>query len=349
MKQDIARTARRTLNTAPLRHGHILAVALAGIVATTSGCAHFERPLYPPGPVVEGHFDCRSDNLKGAEAEAYKEAESISAAVGELTKTRNAYGAFLRCREDVQLVTGAGVVGLTGGALGLAAAGIKPVTAAALGAAAGTGLGINYVLYNKEKTKAYATAVTQLQCAIEKGKAAERWIGDDLADRHGALVDVLREAVPSRTECKGNRQWAAIWARQALLQSRIAGSGTKISKSLTQSVVKELLAVGRLIDAQAFAAAQGGVPDGERIKAAVESVALPIPAGAPANELMGTGDGETDKSASAANACAATAEALQAASAALDTIEAEIKRLLEADYGISACLGQTSAGDEKAG
>jgi hypothetical protein len=280
---------------------------------------------------------------------ASDDASTITAAIESVTATRDGYAAFLRCREYQQLATGITLVGLTGGALGLAAAGIHEVTAAALGAAAGTGVGLNYVVYNKHKTMAYANAVAQLQCVIEKGENADNFSSDGitkLAEQLQTRGKELSDMIPS--QCAADPLWQGVVVRKSILQGKLTSKRAMWNET---TEVTRILAVRRLIDVRAFAAAQEGVPDGNRIKSALEAVAVPIPE----FETTDTAARTTDAAAKTILAlaaelakareekkqkspCDSRPEVVQAANTVIDAIEKAVDAIEIPDFAYEACL-----------
>jgi len=104
------------------------------------------------------------------------------------------FGGFLECREAEQIAFGTSIAALAAGAAGVAGAGVSTVAATSLAGAAGAGLGLDYILYNKAKTKAYADAVAQLQCVIAASaplkdlpQQVKEFLNDDYSERLSAL------------------------------------------------------------------------------------------------------------------------------------------------------------------
>ena len=163
---------------------HRVLLSLPALVIT--GCVG----LYPPSlgtlDFNKYRYTCLGQTSAGGkkiedtlQAECAVPSADIGSAIKCPKDTRDVFGGFLECREDEQLAFGTSIATLAAGAAGVAAAGISTIAAISLGGASGAGLGLDYILYNKPKTKAYADAVAQLQCVIG--------VSAPLKDRAGAV------------------------------------------------------------------------------------------------------------------------------------------------------------------
>jgi hypothetical protein len=338
-----------------------------------TGCAELQLSLYPEGAVISQVRCGKSPNnfdkdLTDEKTTAKDGNELLESAIKKAEDSRTSYGHFLYCGEKRQLTVGTLAVGLTGGALGLASAGTHTLTAAALGAGAGTLLGVDMFLFNRDKTKAYATAMSQLQCVIEKGHEVSEspefsyaaGEGSAFAVRLGAIEKELNRLGP-QGDCAADPTWAAIVARRSLDLAAATALRDEAARRPAK-VAYEVLRARRVVDVQAFASSQASVPDGAALKSAIESVGIAMPTikkestdGGDGDGTVGTNavdvlpDAKTKKIGDRPRCQAADKDTLKAASDALDVIEQALVALKLPDSGIAACLGQetVSVSNEK--
>jgi len=178
---------------------------------------------------------------------------------------RDIYGGFLLCREREQIAYGLGIAGLAAGAAGVAAAGISAVAAASLGATAGAGLGFDYLIYSKDKTKAYADATTQLQCII--GQTAPL-IKIDLE-----APDLTDDILANPPRCAGDKSDIyLVRAQYKVLQNRALHFENQYDR-----LGLDIISTVQTIGVRTFTASQSGVPDADQIQKAAQSVTSLMP------------------------------------------------------------------------
>lgn len=274
--------------------------AAAMIAVFFSGCTVMEA--YPPGPVTQNFQSwcvypqsrpstCPSTNHKVPDPPGFT--RTLDNSIFCAQDTRDLYGEFLRCRENAQVAAGSAIAALAAAAAGVAAGGASAVAAASLGATAGAGLGLDYILYNKDKTKAYADATARLQCVI----------GESEPLRDAQLPNVSLESYPpasavSPPDPLTQKPYDKIKSDLAELKGCEDKPGAPDPGVINLAAAKYQLAVkregalkGRIdnqipgeifqtvsaIDTSAFTHSQRGVPDADQIKKAGQSVTTFIP------------------------------------------------------------------------
>ncbi len=230
-----------------------------------TGCSLFR--LYPPGPVTKT-FQCPS--IIPDYVAPTCTSQTIPAAIKCAEDTRNLFAQFLYCREQRQLGVGVAIAVLAAAAASVAAAGESAVAATALGGTAGSGLALTYVTQNKEKTKAYADAMTQLQCTISESTPLQDLLVElKNIDSKYICLDIERNSKASKTEKEETSQ---IWTKYKLAKERENVVQIRLSQ-----LGQDIFSTVQTIDVRAFAASQKGIPDADQIQKAVQSVSGSIP------------------------------------------------------------------------
>ncbi len=241
-------------------------------VLPISGCTMME--LYPPGPATSGfvHSDCLGPQIKPTDCKDLStfgdpsiqvDDGTIKQAVECTTETRNNFGEFLDCREKKQLLAGFGIVALAAAASGLATAGASDVAAVSLATASTGGLGLEFALYNKPKTKAYSDATVQLQCVAGESAPLENTLAKLTAVP--PVDPVLLACLQSDSDLSGD-------GSLAVAQYTIAKQRADFAQERLQALPIDIVATVQNIDIRAFTAAQSGVPDADQIQKGVTVV-----------------------------------------------------------------------------
>ena len=194
----------------------------------------------------------------------------IGTAVACATSTRDLYADFLLCRENLQLTAGASIVSLASAAAAVATAG-SSVAAVSLGAPAGGFLGLDYAMYNKAKTKAYADATVQLQCVIRQSESLP-----------AAWKDIEGKFLAYDTAAKALELCSPAPGQQAQFdllsaQHKVAVKQEGWTRTQLERLGPEIAATVQTIDVTAFAASQSGVPDAAQIEKGVQAVSVSMP------------------------------------------------------------------------
>jgi hypothetical protein len=238
---------------------------------------------------------------------------------------RDIYGGFLLCRERDQIAYGLGIAGLAAGAAGVAAAGISAVAAASLGATAGAGLGFDYLIYSKDKTKAYADATTQLQCIVGQAAPLMRIHLED-----SDLPDGLLANPPA---CIGNKSDVYLArAQYAILQSR-----SRYFKDRFDLAGLDILSTVQTIGVRTFTASQSGVPDADQIQKAAQSVTSLMPK-APSAPSAAKGPSGAAKGPSAAIALPSCSDLLTGAKDKISALNESLAEVKLPKPGFPECL-----------
>ncbi len=266
----------------------------------------------------------------------------VSRALGCTRKTEVLYGIFLECREKGQIAGGVGLVALAAGAAGVAAAGVSAAAAASLGATAGAGLGMDYLLYSKEKTKAYANGVARLQCISSESigmKDAKTKLDGLDKDRKLDLSGLdkatctVTDSDPKKSDSGQQRGFRLADAEYSLSRRR-----EKYVQNRTDQLPPEIVSTVKTIDARAFAASQAGVPDGDQIEKAIQSVGVALPS---AKSAKAPGGGQAMTSASieqAPKSSPACDKVIEDLSRATSAIKDKLKGISVPKEGFSDCL-----------
>lgn len=329
------------------------AMAIACMVLP--GCGLVQR--YPRGP-VSGQFETTNcfapiEIVKAKCPDPPPSTTRIEDGVACAETTRNAFGEFLVCREERQLLAGGAIAVVAAGAAGVATAGISSVAAASLGATSGAGLALEVALYNKPKSKAYADASVQLQCVIGDSVPLQGKL-PQLKSIDGGTDPITGASIGSATEidndlnelqkCEDQHslspsddaayrltsgEYALAKRREAFASSRLNSLGIDIALTVQN------------IDERAFAQSQSGVPDPDQIEKGVQAISVPMPSskGAAGGGAAGGGAAREEAEALPPPRCgvnvAATLKEISTATSALNqTLEA----IRLSDPGFPQCL-----------
>ncbi len=262
---------------------------------------------------------CEHDVANNETAQGCFRSLNVNLAMECVSSTQKAYGTYLRCSEKKQLLIGFAIASLGAASATLAAASVSTLAAASLGGAAGGGLGLDYVFYNKARRGAYSNGIVQLQCIANDCNSVsvnlpqftastldahlitkflhEQADVDNLYTSVSALDADLRQS-PLYNTCKDEHfvkeettQVASLTAsyNQFNAQAPLVAAQVKIALKLQNHISTRLdqldsdvISAVDTVDVRAFAAAQAGVPDADQLAKALQATSTVLTKGASA-------------------------------------------------------------------